>query len=153
MICFPVQQRLTLSSQPSSCRRNLCHPVKEQTTAAARPVLLRCRVRLAPVKGSGHLARVAPPLARWWFGSRSLGVPAFLSGSRARHIVQASSRSLRRVGAGRRLLPLPLSRQTQPQTCQPRPYGRLRLPWSVSVRRPRYAAAGVGVLPGSCNIS
>ena len=33
-----------------------------------------------------------------------------------RHIVQASSHSLRRVVSGRRLLPLPLSRQTQPQT-------------------------------------
>lgn len=52
---------------------------QEQTTAAARPVLLRCRVRLAPVERSGHLARVVPPLARWWFGTRSLGVPAFLS--------------------------------------------------------------------------
>ena len=39
---------------------------------------------------------------------RSLGVPAFLSGSRARHIVQASSHSLRRVGSARRPLPLSL---------------------------------------------
>jgi len=54
-------------------RKSGGHPVKEQSTAAARPVLTRCRVRLAPMKRSGHLARAVPPLARWWFVGRSLG--------------------------------------------------------------------------------
>jgi hypothetical protein len=76
---------------------------------------MRCRVRLCRSRERAPRTGRARPRAVVVRGAVA-GLPAFLSGSFPRHIVQASSRSLRGVGAGRRLLPLPLRRQTQPQT-------------------------------------
>ena len=75
-----------------------------QSAAAARPVLLRCLLRLRRIKGNGHLERVAPPLARWLFVGRSLGLDGRLWRLVPRTPIAPLGHSLRRVGGGRRVL-------------------------------------------------
>ena len=66
---------------------------------------MRCLLRLRRIKWNGHLARVAPPLARWWFAGRSLGLDGRLWRLAAlRTPIAPLGHSLRCVGGGRRVL-------------------------------------------------
>ena len=75
-----------------------------QSTAAARAVLMRCRLRLRGTKGMGtsHGSRLRSRAGGSWGGRWACGLPERLV---PRHIVQNFSHSLRRVGTARRPLP------------------------------------------------
>jgi hypothetical protein len=73
------------------------HPVWEQSAAVARRLL-----SLVP----RFEAHAVPPLGRGWFGGRALVFRPALGGSlHFATSLSASSRSLRRAGGGRRVLP------------------------------------------------
>ena len=83
-----------------------------------RPPCQRANDRSVTLPAGSFLAEagIAPSLARWWIGGRSLGVPALLSGSRARHIAEGLQPFPSRCWSRPSAAPAATSCQTRPQT-------------------------------------
>jgi len=93
------------------------HPGARANDRSVTPRASGCRVRLSPESKTRAPARVAPSLARWWFGGRSAGLR--LDSSAARALATSSpgrSRSTSLCRSRASAAPRPASRAPQPQT-------------------------------------